>query len=711
MLRNLMCLVVILFWLCPVWALELYVSPAGSDKAAGTLDAPLQTLEGACAAVRKQKGQQGATVWLMPGRYVRTETFALDQRDSGTQTQPVVYKAMPGAKVFIDGGKTVPMTACKPVSDAAIKKRLLAEARDKIWVIDLRALGIRDSGKLGPRGFRRAYIPAPLELFINAKPQQIARWPNTEAVPLGKVIDKGSAPRYQDYSMRPGIFSYDVKRAERWTQAKDLYVSGLFFVGYADDTIPIAKIDMEAGTFITALPHLYGFRQKGFTKWYALNLIEEIDLPGEYCVDREAGRLYFYPPHDMTDASIQVSLMTEPLVALENCSHVHFENITFENSRGTGIYIEKGNNNLIAGCTLRNLGILAVQIGKGISSFPYGKHDACGFQASGEPGEPISRAMGSWHEYIYRFTAWDRQAGTNHGILSCDIYDIGAGGISLGGGDRKTLIPAGNYVRNCDISRVNRWDRTYKAPVNIDGVGNRIEYNHIHDCPGMGIYLHGNDHVIQYNEIDHVLTDMSDQGAIYMGRDPSEAGNRFQYNFFHHVENFHEGGHGVQAIFFDDYSAACATVFGNVFYKTGNTGVIKFYLGGQNPIVNNIVIDCPQLLQRNSCKPDGPYKFMQEGLGHERCFKTLDVTKPPYSVRYPVLRDVALGIKPVDHPLIKNYIVKDDLSQFVDPDKMNFALKPDTTVYQDIPGFAEIPFGRIGLYQDACRTFDSKEKE
>ena len=73
-------------------------------------------------------------------------------------------------------------------------------------------------------------------------------------------------------------------------------------------------------------------------------------------------------------------------------------------------------------------------------------------------------------------------------------------------GDRRTLTPGNNAVINCDIYRVNRWDRTYKAPVNIDGAGNHIVNNHLHNCPGGGIYLHGNDHRIEYNEFDHLLT-------------------------------------------------------------------------------------------------------------------------------------------------------------------------------------------------------------
>ena len=100
------------------------------------------------------------------------------------------------------------------------------------------------------------------------------------------------------------------------------------------------------------------------------------------------------------------------MVAIEGATGVTFEGITFEVTRGTGFYIEGGSKNTIRGCTLRNTGIIAVQIGKGIKPFPYGKHDGCGNKADGKPGEQVSRKMGSWHEHIYKYTAWSRGAGT-----------------------------------------------------------------------------------------------------------------------------------------------------------------------------------------------------------------------------------------------------------------------------------------------------------
>lgn len=687
-------------------AREICVAPGGDDADPGTKEKPLRTLEAARDTLRKQRTSgEAATVWLAGGTYVRTETFELDGRDSHTTYRSHTTDKADASRII--GGRDIPASAAKPVTDKAVLARIVeSAARPKILQVDLKALGITDYGELGPRGFRRYYIPAPLELYIDGKPMQVARWPNAgeRHVPMGRVHDKGSNPRKGDYSFRPGTFEYGVNRPTLWTKATDLYVSGLFCYGYADDTIKVAKLDAEKGTFTTTHPHLYGFVKHSFCSWYALNLLEEIDVPGEYYVDKAAGVLYFYPPGSFTASSrLSVSLLDEPMVAIEGARGIRFDNLVFEVTRGSGFYIERGASNEVAACTLRNMGIVAVQMGKGIKPFPYGKHDACGNKADGKPGVPASRRIGSWHEHIYRFTAWDREAGTGHRIAGCDIHDLGAGGVLLGGGDRKTLTAGGNTVANCDIYRVNRWDRTYKAPINVDGVGNVIRNNHLHDCEGMAIYLHGNDHIVEYNEIDHVCTDISDQGSIYMGRDPSEAGSVFRYNYFHDILNFHEGGHGVQAIFFDDCSICGAEIYGNVFYRTGNTGAIKFNGGGACRIHNNVFVDGPRPVQGAGNNTGRVRGFMKGPMGQERLRQRVDITKPPYAGKYPLLLAIYEGREPVTTPFERNYVVKGDYAAFVDAKGGDFRLKEDAKVFTEIPGFNPIPFEKIGLRVDETR--------
>jgi len=658
-------------------AAEIYISPTGDDGNPGTEAKPLATLERARDAIRaRAKGERGdgVTVWLQEGRYVRDRTFELDKRDSGTKDAPVVYRAVPGAKVIIDGGIEIPLKACVPVTDPQVKRRLVAETADKVRMIDLKALGVTRFGEFGPRGFDRPLIPPPNELFVNGKPQHPARWPNKGRIKLGKVLDKGSVPRKGDKSNRGGVFKYENKRALRWTEAKDFYVSGIFGHSWADDTIKVAKLDTTDGTITTTVPHLYGFMNKGYTTWCVVNLLDEIDEPGEFFLDREAGRVYFYPSEDEIK-QLQLSIMETPLVRIDGASYLRIEGLTFENARGTGIEVKDGSDVVIAGCTLRNLGSLAIAV----------------------------------------------NGGMRHVVRRCDIYDTGAGGVALEGGDRKTLTPARHLVENCDIHQVNRWYRTYRPCVSLKGVGHAVRHNHLHHVPGQAIlFFDSNDHLIEFNEIDHCVTDMSDMGAVYTGRNPSILGHVIRYNFFHHIDKS-IGGKGVQAIYIDDDNLYTAVIFGNVFYKAGSNGAIKFNGGGGASIANNIFVDCPRpLLGGDEWGVNRAMDRMRnpgwEHRTYQKITEEVDVREEPYKSRYPYLLDTFQNGFNYGTPFWNNYVVKGQYDSFTDVKKLDFSLRPESPalslVTNDVTDrvygvngqtikFQPIPFDRIGLAREA----------
>ncbi len=496
---------------------------------------------------------------------------------------------------------------------------------------------VTDYGSFGPRGFSRKFLPAPAELFINHQPQQVARWPNDKRIKLGKVVDKGSVPRFGDESNRGGVFKYENQRAQRWVHARDLYISGIFGESWADDTIEVAKIDTDQATITTVEPHLYGFKNQPFTTWCAVNLLEEIDEPGEYFLDREAGMIYFYPSVPKIEM-VQVSQLASPVLNMVNTSYVRIEGLIFENSRGAGIGIEGGASNRVAGCTLRLLGGIGITVNGGV----------------------------------------------HHTVLSCDIYDTGAGGVSLAGGDRKTLTPAG--------------------------------------------------HVVELNEINNCVTDMSDMGSIYTGRNPSVMGHVIRYNFFHHLYNKLGSGYGVQAIFIDDDDLYTAVIFGNVFFKAGSNGVIKFNGGGGSSIGNNVAIDCPRfVLGGNKGQVNRAIGEMRNPKRRkvfpERLFKEVDIRKDPFKGRYPYLLDSYENGFNYGTPQWNNLLVNSSnataMAQFVDPKNMNFTFKPDAPIIKQVAkkvydrvygldhedvAFKPIPFKKIGLYVDDFRKTVAKQK-
>ncbi|HEU5167649.1 MAG TPA: hypothetical protein VFU29_19020, partial [Chitinophagaceae bacterium] len=255
-----------------------YVSPSGKDKNPGTIQKPFGTLEKARSEVRNQLNKNHSDaiiVYLRKGNYTLKKSFSLDSLDSGTENFPVIYSAYPGEEVHINGSVSIPVNKVKAITDVGILSRLVPEAKYKIVQVNLNAVGINDFGKIKPKGFGRPYEPTGMELFCNNMAMKLSRWPNDSLVKTGKVLDPGSVPRNGDYSNRGGKFIFDQIRLQRWSAAKDIWISGFFKYGYADDAVKIANLDLSNKTVTTEQPHIYGFESgKIFHRWYAFNLLE-----------------------------------------------------------------------------------------------------------------------------------------------------------------------------------------------------------------------------------------------------------------------------------------------------------------------------------------------------------------------------------------------------------------------------------------------------
>ncbi len=418
------------------FAQDVFVHPGGDDANPGTKEKPVATLEAARDLIRQYKTnhefhQGGLTVWIGQGQYDQTSPLVLNELDSGEAGAPVVWRAVKGEKVTITGGRSVPSEKFIHVTDQSITKRLSGEAADKVVQVNLKELGINDYGQIKQYGHSISVSPAPLELFFNQQPMQLAQYPNKGYLKIGKVLDAGSVPRTRDYSLRGAIFEYTDPRHTIWAGQKDIWLQGSFNYGFADDNLLIESIDPQKRQIKLAMPSLYGVAGgKDFQQYVAQNILDELDTPGEWFLDKEKGTLYFWPPGKLEGSTIMVSMLEEPIICLEGANYLMFRDVTVEVGRGIGIYIERGSHNLIAGCTVRNVGTSGIFMGQGAKqTIPY-------VTVEDYEGVPVSRMIGNLQGHKYKYTSWDRKAGSNHGILSCEVYNTGSGAICLGGGDK-----------------------------------------------------------------------------------------------------------------------------------------------------------------------------------------------------------------------------------------------------------------------------------
>lgn len=722
-----------------LYAQDIYVSTNGNDQNIGTKDKPVATLEGARDLIRQYKAtydlrKGGITVWIGSGQYDQNKPFILNEHDSGEPGAPIVWRNLPDAQVNVTGGKSIASKKFKTVTNRSILERLTEKASQNVKQVNLKELGIYDYGEITQYGHAMSVTSAPIELFFNNQAMTLARYPNEGYIKIGEVIDKGSVPRQGDYSNRGGTFQYTDARHDKWVGQKDVWFQGSFMYGYADDNILVESIDVKNKQVKLTTPSLYGVgSERDFRHYVAYNILDELDSPGEWYLDKESGILYFWPPDDIDDSAIMVSILEDPIISIEGASYVTIRNLTIEVGRGIGVYIERGSNNLIAGCTVRNVGTSGIFMGQGAKqTFPNVTHDDY-------EGVPISRQIGNLQGHIYKYTNWDRQAGSNHGILSCDVYNTGSGGIYLSGGNKKKLIPGNNYVENCKVHDYNRRNKFLWSGINIDGVGNRISHCEIFNSEWQGIYVHGNEHLFEYNNIHHVTLNSDDTSPWYIGRDPSDRGNIIRYNYFHHIGNPDRMNMGIYC----DDSSTDVLIFGNVFYKMNTKhGVLFTNSGWDLKFTNNIVIEPINYTAVISAhyytwySNGGPSMFGENGLLRRRLLESVNIYQSPYAEKYPALKNYLdpivdgkewEGMRARRNVMANNLIVggpenplhlvggkhaqceyvnnfrTDSDPGFVDYTNGNFNLTPDSEVFEKIKEFKALPFDKMGLYKDKYR--------
>jgi hypothetical protein len=668
-------------------ARRFHVSRTGNDAAPGSAEAPFATLERARAAVRALRATAplpagGVEVLVGAGTYEQPVPFELNAQDSGTPEAPVVFRAVPGAEVRLTGGRTVLPAAFLPVRDATVLARLDPAARERILVADLGGLGIADLGQV-PDKFQGA-PPGP-ELFFNDQRLTLARWPNQGWATVSRIVATGGIPRVGDTSEKGGIFEVADERLARWQADRGVWVHGYWCFDWYAEVIRVQSIDPATRQITLARPSLYGVKQGNPSprRFYALNVLEELDQPGEYYIDRAAGLLYLWPPAEMAGARIVLSLLRGPVVQLKDASHVVLRGFVVEAVQGTGIEVSGGSGNRILACEVRNTRDLGISI----------------------------------------------TGGQGHQVEACDVHETGTGGIALDGGDRKTLTPAGHAAVNNHIWAFSRHKLTYSNALQIGGVGNRAAHNLIHDAPHQAIGISGNDHVFEYNVIHDICTETDDCGAYYKGRNPSCRGNLVRYNYWYNIGS--PMGHGNAAVYFDDGDGG-DRVIGNVFFRCGEPGKGSFGTvfshGGHDLLAeNNIFIECRRALGSAPWN-DKRWKDALGGGGETgwqtKLLKDVDITQPPYTTRYPELAgfmDPPPGQPRVNRAVRNLFVMVGEVSSgnwqwtpaenlvtnedpgFVDAARGDFRLRPDAAVFAKLPGFQPVPFEKMGLVQNELR--------
>jgi hypothetical protein len=635
----------------PPPALAFFVAPAGSDKNPGTLKKPFATLERARDAVRARKTRGalpagGATVYLRGGTYAVTNTFVLSELDSGSIGAPVVYRAWQDEKPVFDGGFHV--RGFKKVRDPAVLARLPPEGRARVRVADLKAQGYTalDAQKSYGYGLNNKTVR---ELYQDGKPLQIARWPNSGTLKIDEVLDATN-----------NVFACKADRLARWAGASELMANGYWVHLWAGCTVPVAAIDPAAGTLRLKEKPGYGMVKE--RPFYVLNLLEEIDQPGEWFLDRASGLLYVWPVKHPWFSDLVLTRWDKPFIAADKVQETVFRGLTFEYGQQHGLVLDECVNTTVAGCVVRRLG----------------------------------------------GTALTALRCANLKIYGNVLHTLGHTGLHVSGGNRKNLTPGRIVIENNDVGNFGRCSRTYNPALLLEGCGARVAHNRFHHAPSSAMRVEGNDHVIEFNQVDRVVRESDDQGGIDMWGNPSYRGVVIRYNRWQDIG----GGEipcGQAGIRFDD-AISGMLVYGNLFERTsnGNFGGVQIHGGHKNIIDNNVFVGCRYGVSFSPWAHNRWIEYLNRANVQKLMFSEVNILLPPYSARYPELKE--LGAKANVNSLWRNVFVGSEQALYKAPKDTDawgnqvFAELPNLDAVAAQSLFRPLPLGEIGLYDDPARA-------
>lgn len=425
------------------------------------------------------------------------------------------------------------------------------------------------------------------DLYINNERRPRARTPNEGFF----RVEKTGPDRRTSFHFKPG----DLKSIAHPTAAEIVFLHD-----WSISRIPIKAIDESAAIIRfthpigNAAPHyaIDHFEQQ--PRYFLEGAAEYLDAPGEWHLDSHAGVLSYLPrAGEKPEDCVAIAPRLETLVALEKCSDITFEDVTFAHTNWalppggyagsqasfhedrTGDRHPPGRKMVPAAITVDDAQTI--------------RFLKCRFEHLGGSGL-------YFHQRCFACLAG-----------SCTFRDIGANGVMIGdpglprgfekNADVKQYASTENVVRGCTIEHCGQLD--YGAVGIWVGIAarNTIDHNTIRHLPYTGISVgwkwdptwtpcFGNQ--VTNNHIHDVLQKMSDGGGIYtLGQ---QAGTKLSRNRIHDIP-VNLGRAESNGIFMDEGSSQIV-VEHNTIYNLSRSP-IRFHKAQQNELVENTLVTPP----------------------------------------------------------------------------------------------------------------------
>lgn len=525
--------------------IQLFVSPDGSDTNSGSITAPLRTVQKALSYVEAIKSSlpvKGFVIYLREGIYLTTDTITLGAQHSGTDEAPLIISAYNSEEVKLRGGVSIPGSSFTPVTDEAEPGRIQSLAESHVVVADLSGLGISDYGSIVGGGTGGPTY----QVYSDGEPLTLARYPNVTKLSLGQVLDIG--PVTANYSTFPqgtnasstGIeFVMQDLRPLNWLNTGSIWLKGALYAEWDTRNMRVAQVREATSSVKLDGGNTLGAISGVSHTYYYYNILEELDVPGEYYLDIDRELLFMYPIDPMNDAEIILSVSQKDILSINGASNVVVNGLTLEYGSGSGAVMSNCRKVLIQNCTIQNFSNTGVVID-----------------------------------------------GKKSGVIYSTVRNIGNYPVRiLGSNSYFNYTPDNNYLQNSYIHNVGSLNPKYSY-ITLNGVGNVISHNLVQGTFSVGIYNQtGRECIVEYNEIVGGPNGTYDCAAIYTIGFPISRGNHYRYNYIHDIFVETEGSN-PHGIYFDEMCSE-NYAYGNVMDNIPSGFFTNS--GGENIVVNNVI--------------------------------------------------------------------------------------------------------------------------
>ncbi len=498
---------VLLFLANSLFAKELFVSPSGKDTNAGTSEKPFASFNRALAGTKKLAGKEAVTVWFQEGTYYLDKTIQIGAEFSGTPEKPILFSALPGAKVIVKGSQVLAKPNWEKYKDGIVVAQI-------------------------PEGL---YFD---QLFVNGKRQIRARFPNyDEQNPLrggeGYVqVTDGTNRRYDEW------FSYDPEKFTQkiWKNPETGIVHGFQSHNWGNMQYRIKGIDRVENKILLGeggwqLQRSYGIGGKGNgASWvFVDNIFEELDTPGEWFLDTNTSKLYYYPQAglDINGATFEIPVIKD-LIRLKGSSANPVKNISFKGfcftqsdytfmdqyepvargdwaiHRGGAVFMEGAENCSIEDCRFDHLG------GNGVFMSAYNRNNQVKNCLFVHTGESAVCFVGS-PSAVRFYQTWDDRE-----ILGKD-WNAMRKNMDLEPGPKTPDYPENCVVENCIMHDFGDVGKQVAGVYISMSHKIRASHNTIYNCPRAGICINDGTwggHIIEYCDIWETVRETGEHGPF-----------------------------------------------------------------------------------------------------------------------------------------------------------------------------------------------------